>query len=483
MADALLQRLATFSVDTSYDTLPQVVTDEVKRLTLDTIGCALGGLSHPKGTIGVRFGKTMGGDEATILGTGDRVSVIGAAFANSELAGALDYHAILPPGHVAPHAVAVALAAGESAHASGKQLIAALAVAHEISCRLGNAMSQNRDVIDGRSANAPVLGYACTTLGIAAAAALLRGQDRAGIAHTIAIAAATSPVNAHKAWCEHAPAASIKYQLAFPQAAVTAAYMAELGHTGDLQILDDPELGYWRMIGSIKWEPQRVEDGLGQDWVFPRQFSYKPYPHCRVNHATLDILIDLMAENGIKPDEIEGVRAFGEGWAKLPTFMNRDIRHVTDAQMAFAHGLAIAASGIKPGKRWQYPETVFDPTILALMEKVTWEPNPAFFNAYHADPASRPSRVEIDARSQTFVGEKSYPKGSPSPDPKSYMTTDEIVEKFLGNAEGVLSPRQADRVIDAVLNLEKLDDAATLARFCTGAGSSDRPPTRLATTA
>lgn len=466
MPDAILQSLATFSAGANYDTLPREVVEEVKRLTLDTIGCMLGGLSHSKGTIGVRFGKTMGGDEATIVGTGERVSRIGAAFANSETAGALDYHAILPPGHVAPHAVAVALAAGESAHASGRDLIAALAVAHEMSCRLGNSMSQNRDVVDGRSANAPVLGYACTTLGIAAAAARLRGLDRDGQAHTIAIAAATSPVNAHKAWCEHAPAASIKYQLPFAQAAMTAAAMAEFGHTGDLQILDDTEIGYWRMIGSIKWEPQPITDGLGRDWTFPRQLSYKPYPHCRVNHATLDLLLDLISTHAIAPHEIDAVRAYGEAWAELPTFLNRHIRHVTDAQMAFIHGLAVAASGVKPGKSWQYADTVFDPGILALMEKISWAPNPAFYDAYHADRASRPSRLEIDARGRTFVGEKGYPKGSPSPDPATFMTTAEIVEKFLGNAEGVLAPSQASRLVDAVLDLERIDDIAALLALC-----------------
>lgn len=472
MSGEILQKLAKFAINSTFSSLPDPVVEEVKRLTLDTVGCALASLQHPKGAIGVRFGKLMGGDEATIIGTGERVSVIGAAFANSELAAALDYHTILPPGHVSPHAVPVALAAAESSGASGKDVIAALAIAHEISCRLGNAMSQNRDVVEGQTANAPVLGYTCTVPGTATAAALLRRQNEAGIANTIAIAAGISPVNAHKAWCLHAPPATIKYQLPFAQAAVTASYMAEFGHRGDLQILDDDEYGYWRMIGSIKWQPQVISDGLGSEWVFPQQISYKPYPHCRVNHCTLDILIDLVREHNIKPDEIDSVKAFGEAWAKLPTFMNRDITHVTDAQLTFVHALAIAASGVKAGKHWQDPKIVFDPKILSLMSRITWDPNPAFFTAYDANQASRPSRVEIAARGQTFAGEKLYPKGSPSPDPESFMTTPEIIEKFRENADGVISASQADEVIDNVLGMEKLSDIGTLMASLTSKGGN-----------
>ena len=39
-----------------------------------------------------------------------------------------------------------------------------------------------------------------------------------------------------------------------------SATLAELGHTGDRQLLDDPECGWRRMIGSARWAPeQQVE--------------------------------------------------------------------------------------------------------------------------------------------------------------------------------------------------------------------------------
>jgi hypothetical protein len=78
--------------------------------------------------------------------------------------------------------------------------------------------------------------------------------------------------------------------------------------------------------------------------------------------------------------------------------------------------------------------------------------------AVSKDPSARPSRVEVVARGTTFVGERSYPKGSPSPDPSTYMTTDELVQKFHRNAEGVLATQDAEAVVDSLLHLEQVED-------------------------
>ncbi len=50
----IIDTLADFSANTTFEQLPAAVVEESKRILLDSIGCALGGLSHPKGTIGVQ---------------------------------------------------------------------------------------------------------------------------------------------------------------------------------------------------------------------------------------------------------------------------------------------------------------------------------------------------------------------------------------------------------------------------------------------
>src|SRR4051812_3248848 len=60
---------------------------------------------------------------------------------------------------------------------------------------------------------------------------------------------------------------------------------------------------------------------------------------------------------------------------------------------------------------------------------------------------------------------RAVPQRSPSPDPSTTMSTDELVAKVRVNAEGVLKAHDADAVIDTVLGLEEVDDIAGTTRL------------------
>lgn len=472
MSKTIIEQLAQFSLNTEIGSLPAKVIDECKRDVLDSLGVALAGVDQPKGLAGIECAQRMAGavGDATIIGTTKKSTVFGAAFANGELINTLDMDSVLVPGHVSPYVLPGAFAMGEARHAAGKDLIAAVAVSHEMSYRFGAAMSLTRDYKDGKVATPPVVGYTSTIFGAAASAGKLKGLSAAKMANALGIAAAISPVNSHRAWLMHAPATTIKYVMAgaLTNAALTAVEMGDMGHRGDLQTLDDSEFGYPRFIGTQRWEPDTITSDLGTAWRFPQYQMYKPYPHCRVMHAPLDLLIDLIARHDIQVKEIESIKSYGEGWAYvLPSFVSRDIQRVEDAQFCFAHGLAVAAHRIKPGPKWQDPAVVFDPSVMALMDKVTLEVHSDSVQALAQNPSLRPSRVEIRARGQTFAAEKRFPKGTSSPDPESFMTTEELVLKFRSNAEGIISAASIDSVVDQVLNLEKVADFAAVMRQLT----------------
>jgi 2-methylcitrate dehydratase PrpD len=460
----IVEQLADFTFNTNFAQLPVHVAEESKRLLIDAIGCGLGGLSHPKGAIGVKYANLQGpgatGEQATVLGTGARVSASAAAFANGELINALDFDAVLPPGHVSPYVIPCALAAAEAAGASGKTILSAIAIAHEMSNRIGKALDYLRDLKDGKPSPPPVFGFSSTVFGAAAAAGKARGHSQAVLANDLGIAGSISPVNTQWAWSVHTPTATIKYGLtgAVTDAAMAATYLAELGHTGDLQILDDGEHGYRRLIGSSRWAPEFITSGLGQEWYFPDEQSYKQYPHCRILHAPLDLLTRILEANDIKPSEIESITAWVEGWVLKPLWTTRDIEHVTQAQFSIAHGLALGAHRIPPGKAWQSPEVVFNSSVLALMDKVHYQVHPDYASRLAANPLSRPARIEVRARGETFIGESLYPKGSPSPDPTTKMTNDEISAKFVRNAEGVLHPKKIDHVLEQLWTLDQAEN-------------------------
>jgi 2-methylcitrate dehydratase PrpD len=464
----LIQQLANFTLESSFEHLPAEVVEESKRIVLDSIGCALAAVAEPKGRMGLEFGRLLGGskEEATILGTGERTSLFGAAFANGELINALDYDIVLPPGHVTPYVLPVVLAVGESVGASGKEVITATAVAHEMSYRFGKAMDNLRDTKDGKVDPPAVFGYASTIFGAAAAAAKLKRLAPEVLANALGIAGSITPVNSQIAWFQHAPSSTIKYLLAgaLTQSALTAACMAELGHRGDVQILDDREFGYPRFIGTKKWEPGQLTDGLGVEWRFTPHLSYKPYPHCRILHALLGCLTKVLEKNDIGPEEIEGIKVWVEGMVEQPVWLNRDIQHVHDAQFSIAHGIALGAHRVPPGKAWQDPSLVFSPSVMNLMNKVTHEVHPDYVALLTGHGASRPARVEIKARGNMFVGEQRYPKGVRSPDPESYMTNEELFTKFRNNAQGSLSTAGTEALIAAVMSLERADNLSAVLR-------------------
>lgn len=467
----LVETLAHFTTQVTYEQLPSNVVEESKRILLDSIGCALGGLSHSKGTIGVDYARIMGagvpGAQATILGTGERVSTVAASFANGELINALDFDAVLPPGHVSPYVLPGALAVSEASRGSGKELICAIAISHEMSNRIGKATDYLRDIKNGKVSPPPVYGYASTVFGATAAIGRIKGYSKEVLADALGIAGSVSPVNSHWVWSQHAPATTIKYTAAGPlvQSAMAAAHLAEFGHRGDWRMLDDAEFGYRRIIGSARWEPQHISAGLGDEWVFPREQTYKPYPHCRILHGLLDCLTEIVETNDLKPGEIESIKAWVEGFVMQPLWLLRDIAHVTDAQFSVAHGLSVGAHRIPPGKEWQSPEVVFNPSVLALMDKVSFEIHPDYENLLVDNAASRPARIEVRARGRSFVGEKRYPKGSLSPDPQTRMTNAELAAKFDRNAEGAVAPRNVAHAIDALLSLEDVSDISSVIRL------------------
>ncbi len=190
------ETLVRFAADTSFDDLPPKVVHETKRIFLDIMGCALGGRELDKGKIAVGFARNVGGTpEATILGTPFRVSCTNAAFADGELMHSLDYCPVLPPAHVSPYVTAAPLVLAELKQSSGKDLIAAVAMAHEVASRIGISVGSMRAKAGGFPARS--YGLSCNTFGAATGAAMILGLDRARLADAFGIAGYLAPLPTH----------------------------------------------------------------------------------------------------------------------------------------------------------------------------------------------------------------------------------------------------------------------------------------------
>ncbi|HEX3960440.1 MAG TPA: MmgE/PrpD family protein [Trebonia sp.] len=455
------EHLAEFAGSLNYADLPDQVVHETKRLLLDSLGCALAGVTSEKGKWAVEFARTFfaGAPQATVLGVGDRMSALGAAFVNGELINGLDYDAA--GRHLPPFVIPPALAAAEMRRSGGRDLITACALAHEVGIRMGGALGSHRDVVDGKVAFPLVAGHSAAIFGGTAAVAWLEDLSQDQVAQSIGLAAHISPGQVQATMVRNTPATTAKYLLAgwVSQAALTAAHLVKIGHRGDTSILDN-DWGYWRYMAATRWAPETVTDRLGSDWRFIQATPVKLYPCCRIMHGALDCLAAVLAEHRIMPGEIEQVHAYLEASCVEPIFGLRDIETQVDAQFSVAYNIAVLASGIAPGARWQERETMRRPGVLELMKRVVFEPHPDYVAALQRDRNARLSRVEVSARGQVFTAESRFIRGTAGQDPASYITDAELIEKFKNNASLILPPRKVDAACARLMDLENVAEVA-----------------------
>ena len=244
-----VERLARFVVARSWDDLSEPARGELKIRVLDALGCALGALdAAPVAAIRAQLEDFGGRPLCTLIGGGasapDR-----AALYNGALVRYLDFNdSYFAPGETCHPSdnLAPVLAAAEYADASGGELLAALAVAYQVQCRLSD--------------EAPVRarGFDHTTQGAYAAAAGAAKALRLDEAETAnAIAIAGTALNALRV--TRTGALSQWKGLAYPFAAsgaVKAAFLAARGITGPAEVFEGNK-GFMDTIAG------RVRDRLG----------------------------------------------------------------------------------------------------------------------------------------------------------------------------------------------------------------------------
>ena len=138
-------RIAAMVEGTSYEDLPEEARTAAKMAVLDTLGVMLAGsgAGEDVGAVVGLLDELGGNEECSVVAFGKKSNPALAALANGALAHSIDYDDAHDDAFVHPSAsvVPAALAAGERAHASGKELVTAVAVADDVMCRLGFAVS------------------------------------------------------------------------------------------------------------------------------------------------------------------------------------------------------------------------------------------------------------------------------------------------------------------------------------------------------
>jgi len=471
MFDNVTQQLSESVATISYESLPQEAVGKIKQMLLDSIGCALGGYITDRARIALELIKESGGNhQATIIGS-HRTSCSLATFGNSELINALDYDYIGPlSGHIGPYVTPPCLTIAERQHASGKDLILAVALANEIGGRAMTAFAQHKVPKEEPPyyEEWPRFSYATTIFGGVAGAGKLLGLDTEQLSNAFGIAGASTAVPATMKWqYMGGPAIMSKYNAWtgwIAQLATVAAVLAEKGFTGDTTILDG-EFGYWKIVGSPFFKVDNLLKGLSQAWHIG-EVRFKLYPTCYIYHAAIEGISNLIKEHGIKPEDVEEIVVKGDPLMQTPNRMSLEVKSFADAQFFIKYNFALAAyHGDNPSPAWQMAPTFNDPRIKKLISKVRLEVHPQFDEFVSEAvktgvvPIMWSALVEIVAKGERFTTEMAAPRGS-----KDYPATDaELIDKFKINASySMIKSSEVEEVIEIVNHLEEIDDVSEL---------------------
>ena len=467
--------VAEYCANFKYEDIPEDVLRITKQVFLDTIGIMLGSVELDKGIFGIELAEQMGGGspECTIVGTNKKVTALAASYANGELSHGLDADILMAPCHMTSYMVSAVLAAAEKAHVSGKELLTALVLGIDIASRVG--LSQGGFRVEAteetkklsRAEQCAILnsyGMGCICFGGTVGVTHILNCNEDQIKDALGHCGYILPEPSHQRFLFGPRPGNDKYSPAGWQnlVALASGMMGSMGILGDREIFDGRH-AFWAMQGT----PQRIESWLTKDlgnYFAIRDVRYKYYPVDGVYQALCNVTEAIVKENNIKPEEIENIHAHME--FLCPGYTNKKIEFSTDAPASFYYCVSCAAHQIPVGPLWHMPETRNNPSILALMDRIDCEDDPASDIARQKDMEEgytyinrRPATVDITLKDGRFYTKsQEYMRFMSCGHPDYAMTNEQLEGKFRRNSEFTLTADQQTKAIQALWNLENLED-------------------------
>jgi 2-methylcitrate dehydratase PrpD len=289
--------LCEFVGEVALDDVPASARERLAPLLADMAAVCVAGRRAPASGMAAEHAQCLyPAPEAVSLLDGRRLGVAGAAFANRVLANVLDFddgHR-LTKGHPGAVIIPAALAVGQFADVSERDLLTSVVVGYEVAIRAGIALH-------GRDPAYHASG-AWGGVGAAAAAARLLGLDRTQALAALGLAE------------YHAPIALIMRSCAEPQMTKDAcAWGASLGVTSALLAA--------RGFTSVRAEFLDADlDDLGHRWRL-EELYIKAYPCCRWSQSAIAAGLAAGGGEPIEAGKVKRVRvrtfAAADGLAKV----------------------------------------------------------------------------------------------------------------------------------------------------------------------
>jgi 2-methylcitrate dehydratase len=450
--------LARFVCRSAWDDVSEPAREQLKLRVLDSLGVAFGALDgEPVAMVREQVREFGGAPLATLIGAG-KSAPDRAALYNGALVRYLDFNdSYLAPGETCHPRdnLSPVLAACEYAHADGRTLLTALAVAYQVQCRLSEAAPVRAKGFDHTTQGA----YAVAA-GVARALAL----DERRTANAIAVAGTS--LNALRV--TRTGELSHWKGLAYPATAfgaTHAAFLAMRGVTGPREVFEGTK-GFIDAISGpfeIDWSGEDLESVRG---TILKRFDAEIH-----SQSAIEALLALRSEHRLSGAEVERI--------ELDTFQvafdiigggeeggKRRVRSKEEADHSLPYLLAVALLDGKVLPEQFLPERIAADDVQELLRRVEVRPDPDLSQRF---PEEHSARVRLRLRDGRTLerGQHDYEGFHTRP-----MDWDAVAVKFDRLAARNVEPGLREQIRRAVGELEELQiEALTRLLATPGRGS------------
>jgi 2-methylcitrate dehydratase PrpD len=455
---------AAFVENLGFDKIPAEAVRIATRCLLDGLGLFIAGSEEHSVRLLIAEAEEQGGrPDALLLGRGTKkVPAFMAARVLGTAGHAHDWddsQVSLDPAHIygllthptIPPLTSALVMSQKLGGIEGKTFMLAFLTGFEVECKISEWMLPQHYVRGMHSS-----GTVGTFGAYAAAAKLLRlKQDelRSGFGIAASFAAGircnfgtmTKPLHVGRA----------------AENGVTAALLAARGFTADPDALDGPWGFYAVQGGGVSSE--KVAQGFGKTWsIVEPGVSIKPYPCGVLTHPTIDLMLKLVTEHDVKPEDIDTVKVYAGTNILNPIRYPIAANHL-QAKFSLPAALAMIVLARKAGKREFSDEFVGAVPMQAMQRRISTELD-LDIEKMGFDKMRSSIVIHLkDGRTVEGWADERYRGG-----PENPLSDADLEVKVRSCCEGVLDAEKQTALIDAAWSVAQLTDADKLMRFING---------------
>jgi len=350
--------------------------------------------------------------------------------------------------HAGAVVVPTALTMGQLLGSSGKEVLTAVALGYEVAYRIASHVNP-KQINKGFHPSSN-----CGAYGAMAVAGKLMGLSAEQIANGLGqagmLASGTMEATRSGQRSKCVQVGNAAYN------GILAAELAKTGMEGCLSALEGKD-----GLFHTQSEDVDVEDvcrGLGEVYTIADTYN-KMYPSCRHAQPGIEAVLDLAADHGIRPEEVEKIWIGTHQVAYDLTGIIKAPANSGEAKFSLAYGSAVALYDHSFGVSHLEADRYTAPHYLALAEKVTCEVDPGVQSLF---PKQRGARVRITLKDGAEYEKELYDlKGSPN-NPVGWP---ELEAKFVANAKAAMPEEQVRDLLSRLAAFEELDSVQTVMEF------------------